>query len=82
MTVDERARKELYEALEERLGSKPADTAMALLPPVGGADVATQQDLAATKNEILHAMTYRVFVMLIALFGAQAAYLVPLIVSH
>jgi hypothetical protein len=49
---------------------------MALLPPVGGADMATKKDLEATKNAIL----WRVLVMLVGLFGAQAAYIVPVLV--
>jgi hypothetical protein len=39
--IDERARHELYRAVEELLGTKTADTLMSLLPPVGWADVAT-----------------------------------------
>jgi hypothetical protein len=45
MAIDERSRRELYEALEAALGSEHADTAMALLPPAGWFDVATKQDL-------------------------------------
>jgi hypothetical protein len=43
--IDERARHELYRAVEELLGTKTADTLMSLLPPVGWADVATKDDL-------------------------------------
>ena len=43
--IDERARHELYRAIEELLGTRIADTLMALLPPVGWADVATKDDL-------------------------------------
>jgi hypothetical protein len=43
--IDERARHELYRAVEELLGTRIADTLMALLPPVGWADVATKDDL-------------------------------------
>ncbi len=64
------------------MGTERADTVMELLPPVGWADVATKQDLAATKHEILHTVTWRVLVMLIAFLGAQAAYLAPLITLH
>jgi hypothetical protein len=45
MAVDERSRRELYDRLEQTLGPEHADTAMALLPPVGWADVATKHDL-------------------------------------
>jgi hypothetical protein len=43
--IDERARHELYRAIEELLGTERADTLMSLLPPVGWADVATKDDL-------------------------------------
>ena len=43
--IDERARHELYRAVEELLGTSTADTLMTLLPPVGWADVATKDDL-------------------------------------
>lgn len=43
--IDERARRELYLAVEELLGTATADTLMTLLPPVGWADVATKHDL-------------------------------------
>jgi len=45
MAIDERSRKALYEALEQRLGVAEADTMMELLPPVGWAEVATKEDL-------------------------------------
>lgn len=45
MAVSERDRHELYRKLEGALGKEPADTMMALLPPVGWADVATKDDL-------------------------------------
>ena len=47
MAVDERTRHEMYSGLEEKLGPDVADALMAHLPPVGWADVATKQDLAA-----------------------------------
>jgi hypothetical protein len=56
MPVDERARHELYLAFEHLIGAQKADTLMAMLPPVGWADVATKRDLdalrAATKQDI------------------------------
>ena len=47
MAIDERTRHEMYSGLEEKLGSPVADALMAHLPPVGWADVATKQDIAA-----------------------------------
>jgi chaperonin cofactor prefoldin len=43
--IDERARHELFVAVQDTLGPSHADTLMSLLPPVGWADVATKQDL-------------------------------------
>ncbi|MGH2739619.1 MAG: hypothetical protein ACRDH6_03930 [Actinomycetota bacterium] len=58
MAVSEPDRHELFERLEEVIGKKPTETMMALLPPVGWADVATKQDLeylrAATKQDLEH----------------------------
>ena len=45
-------RRDLYEALERRLGQGPAATMMELLPPVGWADLARQSDLTALRGEM------------------------------
>ena len=45
MTVDERSRLQLAEALKRVLGDDEGITLMELLPPVGWADVATKHDL-------------------------------------
>lgn len=50
--VSDEARRDLYEALEDRLGQGPAGTLMELLPPVGWADVARQPDMVALRGEI------------------------------
>jgi hypothetical protein len=50
--VSDQDRRDLYVALEERLGGGPAATMMELLPPVGWADVARQGDLVAVRGEI------------------------------
>ena len=47
MTLDDRARAALQEALDRTLGDENADTLMGYLPPVGWADVATKRDLDA-----------------------------------
>jgi len=52
MAIDERARRELYDAAERNWGSGPADALMELLPPVGWADVATKRDLTSVKTEL------------------------------
>ncbi len=52
MTIDERARHELFLAVEHRLGPSQAETLMALLPPVGWADVATKHDLDALESRL------------------------------
>jgi hypothetical protein len=50
--VSDEDRRDLYEALEQQLGSSPAGTLMELLPPVGWADVARQSDLVAVRGEM------------------------------
>lgn len=45
MSVDERSRLQLAEALKRALGDDEGITLMELLPPVGWADVATKHDL-------------------------------------
>ena len=45
MSVDERSRFQLAEALKRALGDDEGITLMELLPPVGWADVATKHDL-------------------------------------
>lgn len=43
--IDERARHELFVAVQDKLGPANAETLMSLLPPVGWADIATKHDL-------------------------------------
>jgi hypothetical protein len=50
--VSDEARRDLYDALERRLGQGPAGTLMELLPPVGWADVARTADLVAVRGEM------------------------------
>jgi hypothetical protein len=52
MPIDERARHELYLAIEALVGAERADTLMDLLPPVGWADVATKHDLTAVEARL------------------------------
>lgn len=52
MTVDERSRHQLYRKLDELMGAEEATTLMALLPPVGWADVATKQDLTVLRANL------------------------------
>src|SRR5262245_10900010 len=47
MAVDERRRLQLADAAKRALGDDAGITLMEMLPPVGWADVATKQDLAA-----------------------------------
>jgi hypothetical protein len=53
MTVDERSRLQLAEALKQVLGDEEGITLMELLPPVGWADVATRHDLVALKSDLV-----------------------------
>jgi hypothetical protein len=52
MQIDERARREMYERLEDVLGAPTADALMAHLPPVGWGDVATKRDLALLRVDL------------------------------
>jgi hypothetical protein len=52
MTVDERSRLQLAEALKRVLGDDEGITMMELLPPVGWADVATKHDLLALESRV------------------------------
>jgi hypothetical protein len=52
MSVDERRRLELADAVKRALGDDAGVTLMELLPPVGWADVATKQDLLVIRGDI------------------------------
>jgi hypothetical protein len=52
MTVDERSRLQLAEALKRALGDDEGITLMELLPPVGWADVATRHDLLVLEGRM------------------------------
>lgn len=89
-TVDDRSRHELYLGLERTIGTENSDTLMALLPPVGWADVATKQDLAllearlearllARLDERMSEFTRTFFVSLLTMLAAFTALVVGLI---
>ncbi len=52
LSITERDRHQLYLAVEGLIGAEDADTMMAMLPPVGWADVATKHDLAALESRL------------------------------
>jgi len=52
MTVDERARHELYEQLARVLGTEAATTLIEHLPPAGWSDVATKRDLDELERRV------------------------------
>lgn len=52
MAITEKQRRELFTKAEEVLGEANAETLMSHLPPVGWADVATKQDLAALEGRL------------------------------
>ena len=52
MAIDERARHQLFQKLEEELGANAAATLMGFLPPVGWADVATKHDVVMMKEDL------------------------------
>ena len=45
MSVDERSRHDLHDALEQAIGREPADTLMAYLPPGAWHHLATKDDI-------------------------------------
>jgi hypothetical protein len=52
MALEDRSRNRLYNRLQEVLGQDEASDLMALLPPVGWADVVTKQDVVLLKQDI------------------------------
>jgi hypothetical protein len=50
--VSDQDRRDLYQALERRLGEGPAATMMELLPPVGWGDLVRQGELAEVRGEM------------------------------
>ena len=57
MTVDERARLELYQRLEQILGEEATGTLMGYLPAVASADLATKADLDRLESRIDEKLT-------------------------
>jgi hypothetical protein len=53
MSVDERQRHQLYTRAVEVLGQEEAEILMAYLPTGGAGSVATKEDLAVLKQELL-----------------------------
>src|SRR6266571_920529 len=63
MAIDESARHQLYQRLEETIGAGATETLMGYLPPVGWADVATKHDLVELERRLdlrFEAMEYRI----------------------
>ena len=52
MTTTEAARHRLYEEARHAMSDESADTLMALLPPVGWADVARQRDVDLLREHV------------------------------
>lgn len=84
MAIDERGRHQLYQKLEEVLGTDEATVLMEHLPPVGWADVATKSDLehlrsdvradlSELKAELTHRMTTLVLTGMIGVGGLAFA---------
>lgn len=57
MALEERSRNRLYNRLREVLGQDEASDLMALLPPVGWADVATKDDIVLLKGDMARMAT-------------------------
>ena len=67
MTVDERARRDLYDRLADSIGVDAADTLMTYLPPAGSGELVTTQHLELR----LDAMEHRIVATLRADMAAQ-----------
>ena len=67
MSVDERARHQLFLKLEQTLGSDEAVTLMEHLPPGGYTELATKQDLENLKNELLEKISQETRTIVFAL---------------
>jgi len=74
MTVDERARHEMYRRLEEALGTEVADTLMSHLPPLGWGEVPTKRDLDNLEHR-LEAKIHRVARFQLVAFTTIVAFL-------
>jgi hypothetical protein len=84
MSITEHQRNQLHNTLTDKLGTEEADTMMALLPPVGWADVTTKGDLehhAALLTTRMDALEHRMATriaeaekrMLFAMIGTMLA---------
>lgn len=88
MTVTERTRHELHEALVELMGSERAETLMEHLPPTGWGDVVTKEyldlRLEAQEHRLVRALEEKSRQTLMAAMGmmfSQTAILVTLILA-
>lgn len=76
MPTDDETRRELFDLLETRIGSRGAALLMSYLPPTGWSDLATRQDLDALRAELKGEMAElrgEVKAMLPKLYAANAA---------
>jgi hypothetical protein len=79
MAPDERSRLQLADAAKRALGDDAGITLMELLPPVGWADVATKQDLAAIERRLeavereIRAQTWKLMTLIVAVQGIVVA---------
>ena len=86
MAPDERSRLQLADAAKRAFGDDAGITLMELLPPVGWADVATKQDLAALDRRLetlerrfddltreIRARTWKLMTLMAAVVGVVAA---------
>lgn len=96
-SVDERSRHQLYGALESLLAHEEVDTLMAMLPPVGWADVATKHDLLALEDRMglrfdaqetrfatkddLHSAFRTMLLTMVGLFLTQTSLLLTVLVT-
>ena len=79
MAPDERSRLQLADAAKRAFGDDAGITLMELLPPVGWADVATKQDIAAIERRLetvereIRAQTWKLMTLIVAVQGIVVA---------
>jgi hypothetical protein len=72
MALTEAMRHRLFEHFEALMGPDEAEAMMALLPPVGWADVATKRDLDALRSDLRAELYQSQKQLLLAVLAANA----------
>ena len=73
MALSERSRQEMYQAFEQKVGKEAALTLLEHLPPIGWADVATNQSLELLEARLNAKLEQKLRETVFALIAAQIA---------